>query len=244
MDLKIKGIKRFGLVGKNIDYSFSKKYFEKKFIQKNIKNCTYENFDINSIDLVKEIFLLENIKGLNVTIPYKQKIIPYLDYIDPKAKSINAVNTICFLKNGSTKGFNTDINGFEKALFNNWKKIKTKCLIIGTGGASKAVEYVLTNNNIATTFVSRNPKKNQISYSKISSEIINNCTPIGTYPNINIAPKIDYNLLTSEHFLFDLIYNPNETMFLKEGKARGCKILNGNEMLKEQADKAWSIWNQ
>ncbi|MFL2599523.1 MAG: shikimate dehydrogenase family protein [Flavobacteriaceae bacterium] len=117
-------------------------------------------------------------------------------------------------------------------------------------GASKAVEYVLTNNNIATTFVSRNPKKNQISYSKISSEIINthkliiNCTPIGTYPNINIAPKIDYNLLTSEHFLFDLIYNPSETMFLKEGKARGCKTLNGNEMLKEQADKAWSIWNQ
>jgi len=250
MDLKIEGKKRFVLVGKNIDYSFSKKYFEKKFIQKNIKNCTYENFDINSIDLVKKIFLLENIKGLNVTIPYKQKIIPYLDYIDPKAKSINAVNTICFLKNGSTKGFNTDINGFEKALFNNWKKIKTKCLIIGTGGASKAVEYVLTNNNISTTFVSRNPKKNQISYSEISSEIINthkliiNCTPIGTYPNINKAPRIDYNLLTSEHFLFDLIYNPNETMFLKEGKARGCKTLNGNEMLKEQADKAWAIWNQ
>ena len=148
MDLKIEGIKRFGLVGKNIDYSFSKKYFEKKFIQKNIKNCTYENFDINSIDLIKEIFLLKNIKGLNVTIPYKQKIIPYLDFIDSKAKSINAVNTICFLKNGSTKGFNTDINGFEKALFNNWKKIKTKCLIIGTGGASKAVEYVLTNNSL------------------------------------------------------------------------------------------------
>ncbi len=250
MDLKIKTRKRFGLIGKNIDYSFSKKYFEEKFIKENIKNHTYDNFDISSIDLVKKIFLIKDIKGLNVTIPYKQKIIPYLDFIDSKAKAINAVNTICFLKNGLTKGFNTDINGFEKALFNNWKKIQTKCLIFGTGGASKAVKYVLNNNNIKTTLVSRNPKKNQISYSRISKKILNthkliiNCSPVGTYPNLKDAPNINYDFLTEKHFLFDLIYNPNETQFLKKGKERGCKILNGTQMLEEQAEKAWDIWNQ
>jgi len=250
MGINKKNKRKFGLIGKNIDYSFSKIFFKEKFKIEKINDSIYENFDIKKIDLVEKIFKIKNLIGLNVTIPYKETIIPYLDFIDNDAKKIGAVNTICFMNNGQTKGYNTDVHGFEFALFSKWKKNTSKCLILGTGGASKAIEFVLTKNNILSTFVSRKPNKNQIAYNQVTKEILKshkliiNCTPVGTFPNINEAPEIGYKFLTKDHFLFDLIYNPMESKFLKNGLAESCSTMNGLNMLKEQANKAWELWNQ
>lgn len=240
---------RFGLVGKNISYSFSKGYFTKKFADLNLKNHSYENFDLDQIDELQNIIQhSKNIKGLNVTIPYKETVMPYLTKIEENANKIGAVNTIKINKNGLI-GFNTDAYGFHKSIEPFLKKQHTKALIFGTGGASKAVAHVLGELGISFTFVSRNPKTDQLSYQELNKEIIQmnlllvNCTPLGTHPNINQKPDIPYEFITSVHLLFDLIYNPERTAFLMAGQKQGAQVCNGNQMLRFQAEKAWEIWN-
>ncbi len=239
---------RFGLVGKNISYSFSKGYFTKKFTNLKLKNHSYENFDLQKIDDFQKIVKQNSIKGLNVTIPYKETVIPYLTELDAKAKKIGAINTIKISKEG-LKGYNTDAHGFRKSIMPFLKAQHTKALILGTGGASKAIAFVFKELNIPYTFVSRKPIENQFSYQDLSAEIFKeytilvNCTPLGTYPNIDLKPDIQYRYITQEHLLFDLIYNPEKTAFLQEGEKQSAAICNGQRMLELQAEKAWEIWN-
>ncbi len=240
--------KIFGLLGKNISYSFSKGYFSEKFQNQNINNTVYVNFDIPIIDKVLDVFQTRNLKGLNVTIPYKESVIQYLDDVDSIAKEIGAVNTIQF-KNGKRIGYNTDVIGFKNSMQPLLKPHHKKALILGTGGASKAIEFVLNQLNIHSIFVSREPTINQISYKEISKSIIENhtviinCTPLGTFPNIENSPNLPYQNLTTNHILFDLIYNPSETKFLQLGKQNGAVIKNGLEMFVLQAEASWEIWN-
>ncbi|NNL02659.1 MAG: shikimate dehydrogenase [Eudoraea sp.] len=239
----------FGLIGKNISYSFSKTYFNNKFTSLNLQGYSYENFDIP--DLEEFPSLIERnktLRGLNVTIPYKEDIIPYLDSLDKKAKRIGAVNTIKFTKEG-LRGYNTDVYGFKKSIEPFLKESHKKALILGTGGASKAVAFVLNELGISFKYVSRNPIGDQIGYSELNKKIISthtvliNCTPLGTFPNTEAKPGIPYEFLTSNHLLFDLIYNPEKTAFLLSGEHKGAIICNGAEMLELQAEKAWQIWN-
>lgn len=240
--------RRFGLVGKNISYSFSKGYFTKKFEKACLEDHSYENFDLGDISAFSEIIAQKDIAGVNVTIPYKEEIISFLDELDDDAKKIGAVNTIKFDKKGLI-GYNTDAYGFKKSLLPLVKDHHKNALVLGTGGASKAIVFVLQELGIAYQYVSRNPDKNQLSYSQLGEshlddfQVIVNCSPLGTYPNIDKKPKIPYGYLTRKHLLFDLIYNPAETAFLSEGKKRGAIIQNGLPMLENQAEKAWEIWN-
>lgn len=242
---------KLGLLGKNISYSFSKTYFKNKFENENIKQTTYENFDIESIDLFPSIIKnTKGLKGLNVTIPYKEQVIPFLDKINKKAKAIGAVNTIKITKKGKLVGYNTDCYGFKKSLKPFLKAHHKKALILGTGGASKAIAYILKTLDIEYNYVSRTTSKHvQFTYDSLSEndiknhQIIINCTPLGTFPKVNDCPKIPYKAIGSTHILFDLIYNPEETKFLNLGKTNGATIINGLDMLKFQAEKAWRIWN-
>jgi shikimate dehydrogenase len=240
--------KQFGLIGKNIEYSFSKKYFEKKFLSiEKYKNYNYKNFDVEHISEIEVIYEEENLSGLNVTIPYKEKVIPYLDGLSDCAKEIGAVNTIIF-KNGKKIGDNTDAIGFELALKEFTTEFGVKALILGSGGASKAIEFVLNKNKIDLLVVSRNPKGNQIRYSDISQKLVDNyplivnCSPIGTFPKINDFPKIPYEYMSNKNHLFDLIYNPKETQFMKKGLNNGAKVCNGYKMLVLQAEASWKLW--
>lgn len=242
---------QFGLVGKNISYSFSKAHFTKKFEDLNLPDYTYENLDFQDIsELSNFIKNNPNLKGLNVTIPYKETIIPFLDTLSKKASEIRAVNTIRFTKNGKLKGYNTDYYGFQKALKPLLYSHHKKALILGTGGASKAVAYALKQLGIKFNYVSRTSTGNSIDYSHIDAEtfeeyqIIINCTPLGTYPNTNVCPEIPFHYFTSKHIAFDLIYNPTETLFLQKAKEQGAIVKNGLEMLVFQAEKAWEIWNK
>ena len=239
----------YGLIGKNIAYSFSKKFFNEKFKKEKLTH-SYQNFDIDTIELFEKI-IKENtgIKGLNVTIPYKEKIIPYLDTLDNQARIIGAVNTIKVLEDGSLKGYNTDHYGFSKAL-SSYPAITNKtALILGNGGASKAIRYALDTLGYACTTVSRNKTQDTISYKQVTKQVLEdhllivNTTPLGVAPDVLKCPEIPYRHLTKEHFLFDLIYNPQKTAFLKHGLAKGAKIANGSKMLEYQAQEAWSIWN-
>jgi len=244
--------KVFGLLGKHISYSFSRGYFAKKFEVLDLKKHEYRNFDIQDIAdfpsiLKKELFL----KGMNVTIPYKEEIIQHLDILDKTAKEIGAVNTIKFTKRGNLKGYNTDVIGFENSISPYLKGHHKFALILGTGGASKAVAYALKRNKIQYKFVSRNPLgKEQISYEDLTKEVVSkyhvivNCTPIGTSPDIHLSPNIPYQFLTAQHLLFDLIYNPEISAFLSKGKEKGASIKNGYEMLEMQAEESWRIWNE
>lgn len=244
--------KRFGLLGKNIAYSFSRNYFTQKFKTLNLKNCEYVNFDIPTIDDFS-IVLKENkhtLSGMNVTIPYKQEIFSFLDKINKKARKIGAVNTVKITKKGKLKGYNTDEFGFRKSIEPLLNKHHKKALILGTGGASKAVAFALKKLDIEYIFVSRTQKGEMVlSYQQVNKQllqrytIIINCTPLGTHPNIEECPKIPYQYLTAKHLLYDLIYNPKETLFLKKGKEQKATIKNGLEMLKLQAEKSWDIWN-
>ena len=242
----------FGLIGKNISYSFSKTYFSKKFKNLQLSNSEYLNFDLKKIEDFSAIIhkFKGSLRGLNVTIPYKLSIFNYVDHVDETAKKVGAINTIKFANNGSLIGYNTDVFGFENSLTPILKKHHNKALILGTGGASKAVSYVFEKLNIEYFKVSRNPKDSlQISYEDITNDLLNkytiivNCSPVGTFPNINDKPTIPYHFLTDKHLLYDLIYNPTETAFLKEGKKQFTQIKNGYEMLELQAEESWRIWN-
>jgi shikimate dehydrogenase len=243
--------KKFGLIGKDISYSFSKKYFTEKFSKELFDDCTYENFDIPTIEEFPNV-LKENpdLKGLNVTIPYKEAIIPFLDTMSDKAFRIGAVNVIRFTKKGNLKGYNSDWYGFKKSLEPLLQPHHKKALILGTGGASKAVAFALDKLGIFYTFVSREATENAIDYNRINTttfdnfQIIINCTPLGTSPNTKEFPPIPYEFFTEKHIAFDLIYNPEETQFLKKAKKKGATIKNGHEMLVFQAEKAWTIWNK
>lgn len=240
---------RFGLVGKNISYSFSKGYFKDKFSDLNLEGYSYENFDLLQIDEFPDLVKSNpNIKGLNVTIPYKQEVISYLDEMDDQAKEIGAVNTIKFDGNRLI-GYNTDAYGFQHSIEPFLKPHHTKALILGTGGASKAIVFVLRKLGIEVTYISRNPDTTQIGYDDLNQAVLDshsilvNCTPLGTHPNVNEKPNVPYSHITERHLLFDLIYNPKKTAFLKEGEQRGAAVVNGLRMLQLQADKAWKIWN-
>ena len=250
MATETKNTLNYGLVGRNISYSFSKDYFSKKFELEDKTNCTYSNFDIDDIKELKSILHQNpNIKGLNVTIPYKENVMPLLDKLHSKALKIGAVNTIKITKSGKLKGYNTDEYGFRKSLLPHLKKQHKKALILGTGGASKAIAYSLKKLNIPYQFVSRKTN-GDYNYSTLTEEIIMNhqiiinCTPVGTHPKINECPNIPYQAITKNHLLYDLIYNPSETLFLRKGKAQGASICNGLDMLIKQAEKAWRIWNK
>lgn len=240
----------FGLVGKNIDYSFSRSYFKNKFIKEQI-DFVYVNFDIDSItefpNLIKDN---SGLKGMNVTIPYKQDVIPYLDKLDKRAQQIGAVNTIKITKNKKLVGYNTDYYGFKKALEPLLNHKNLRALILGTGGASKAVTFALKKLDIPYKLVSRQTNhKEYLSYNDLTKrtidlhKIIINCTPLGTFPKIEMFPDIPYNAVTPSHILFDLIYNPSETVFLAKGRKQGATISNGLKMLELQAEKSWEIWN-
>ena len=241
----------FGLIGKNIEYSFSKKYFTEKFELGQLSDYKYINFDIQTIDDFPKI-IAENpdLKGLNVTIPYKESVIQYLQKLSKTAFEIGAVNTIRFTKKGKLKGYNTDWHGFKKSIEPLIDSHHKKALILGTGGAAKAVAYALGKLGILYTFVSREEKEGMIDYNRINAttfdnyHIIVNCTPLGTSPNTKEFPPIPYEYFTPKHIAFDLIYNPEETQFLKKAKKKGAVTKNGYEMLVFQAEKAWKIWNK
>jgi shikimate dehydrogenase len=246
-----KSVKRFGLIGKDISYSFSKKYFKEKFSAELFNDCIYENFDIESIELFPEILKKNNdLKGLNVTIPYKEAIIPYLDKLSKKATLIGAVNVIRFTEKEKLKGYNSDYYGFKKSIKPLLQPHHKKALILGTGGSAKAVAFALDELDIFYTFVSREASENTIDYNRVNAtsfdnyQIIINCTPLGTMPNTKEFPLIPYDYFTNKHLAYDLIYNPSETQFLKKAKKKGATIKNGYEMLALQAEKAWKIWNK
>lgn len=236
--------KTYGLIGKNIDYSFSVKYFGQKFNDEKIIDSEYVNFDLREIEDFNNLEILK-INGLNVTIPYKEKIITYLDEVDKAASIIGAVNTIA-KKDNKLIGYNTDYIGFIESFKNNLNF--KNALILGTGGASKAIQYALNIKNINFDIGSRKNNKKYISYDLINEKIkdydlIINTTPLGTFPDVSKKPKINYNLINENHFCYDLIYNPEKTSFLKECERKGARIMNGLEMLKSQAEESWIIWN-
>lgn len=237
--------KYYGLVGRNIPYSFSGKYFSEKFKTENIKNAVYEIFDLDEISEVEKLFKNRQLKGFNVTIPYKEKILSFLDELSPEAEKIGAVNCVK-IRDGIRSGYNTDAFGFEKSIRPLLESHHTKALILGDGGAAKAVKFVFEKLGIPYRVVTRN---GELTYSELNSRhisehpIIVNCTPLGTYPSTE-APEIPYDFLNENHLLYDLIYNPEKTAFLQFGEAKNSKIKNGYEMLVLQAEKSWEIWNQ
>lgn len=243
-------MKTFGLIGKNIDYSFSRAYFTQKFAAEDIP-ALYLNFDLPEIAELAQILVeYPEIAGFNVTIPYKEAIIPYLHELDVTAEEIGAVNTIKVYDNRKLKGFNTDYFGFTEALKPNLQKQHTGALILGTGGASKAVAFALKKLGIEFKFVSRSAFQEKITYPELNKEhfdhykLIINCTPLGTFPNILKYPPIPTEYLTKDHLLFDLIYNPPATQLMKIAVQQGATVINGQRMLELQAEKAWEIWNK
>lgn len=245
-------IKQYGLIGFPLSHSFSKKYFGDKFQNENIANCRYNLFEIKNIDLVKNVFQLQNLQGFNVTIPYKHDIMRYMDDFDHSAKKVGAVNVVKIGQDGKKTGYNSDYYGFRTSLENWLPESKNyKALILGTGGAAKAVIAVLNDLSISFLKISRDSAKGDFTYDELKnqSEAINthkliiNTTPLGMSPNIDAMPEINYGMLNAKFYLYDLIYNPAETKFLAEGKKHGVHIKNGLEMLELQAEKSWEIWN-
>jgi len=237
-------MRTFGLIGQTLSHSFSEGYFNKKFHKEDINDAEYKNFELNNISEFTDLISKMKLSGLNVTIPYKESVIPFLDELTPQAKEIGAVNTIQF-KDNKLIGHNTDTIGFSQSI-NPLLNERKNALILGNGGASKAVQYALKTLNIKYKIVSR---KSSFDYSDISIksigyyDIIINTTPLGTYPKTADFPQIPYKQLNENHLLFDLIYNPIESTFLRFGKTRNCSIKNGLEMLEIQAESSWNIWN-
>lgn len=240
--------RRFGLVGKNIGYSFSPAYFKNKFTQEGI-DASYKIFDLHQIQNFPQIFLTKSIAGLNVTIPYKEDIMVFMDDLSPEAEAIGAVNTIAF-KGERLVGHNTDYIGFRDSIQPLLKEHHRQALILGTGGATKAIKYALSLLEIPFKTVSRTKGNADYVYEDLNSEIITsfpiiiNATPLGTAPNIEDHPPIPYDSISSEHLIYDLVYNPAQTTFLQKAKEMGATTKNGEEMLKIQAEAAWKIWNR
>lgn len=254
----------YGLIGYPLGHSFSEKYFSEKFEKENILGCEYNLYPIEKIELLPQLIQENNLlRGLNVTIPYKESVIPFLDELDNTAKGIGAVNCIKItedktgkggiVKNKKLTGYNTDVFGFKQSIKPFLEKQHEKALILGTGGASKAVAYVLKEIGIDCYFVSRSKKSNtpnMFTYVELNEYIIKafklivNTSPLGTFPNVHEAPEIPYSFISSEHLICDLVYNPPRTEFLKRGEARGAVVLNGLTMLQQQAEEAWRIWQQ
>ncbi|WP_185859195.1 shikimate dehydrogenase family protein [Blattabacterium cuenoti] len=243
----------FGLIGRGINYSFSRKFFLEKFKKESIFHADYKIFDIPKIENVSIIFQNPCLKGFNVTIPYKTSIIPFLTRIVAEAKSIESVNVVKIDKNGHKIGYNTDVLGFELSFKKDIDRLShkknLKALILGTGGVSKTISFVLKKLRIPYQYVSRIRKKGFLVYEDINKDllkqykIIINCTPLGTFPNINLCPSLPYQYISSEHYFYDLVYNPNKTLFLKKAEKKGALIKNGLEMLYLQAEESWRIWN-
>ena len=237
-------MKRYALLGKSLSHSFSEQYFSKKFKKENIENTEYLNLELNNLNGLKNKITKLNLSGFNVTIPYKEEIIKKLDVISEDAKTINSVNTVKVIK-GKLHGFNTDILGFEQSLTPILENRK-KAIILGNGGSSKSIQFVLKKLNIKYKIVNRNT---DLDYNDIDKETIEenslivNCTPLGMYPEIESFPKLPYKLLNSKHLLYDLVYNPKQTKFLTLGLANNTTIKNGEEMLILQAEESWRIWN-
>jgi shikimate dehydrogenase len=242
-------MKQFGLIGYPLGHSFSKKYFEEKFAKENLQDCSFELYSIENIASFKEIISNnKNLQGLAVTIPHKETVMPFLTEISDAAKAIGAVNCIK-IKDGKTIGYNTDVIGFEKSLLPLLQPHHTKALVLGTGGASKAVQYVLKKLGISFLLVSRNKSDDAITYENISAEVLQthtliiNTTPLGMSPNEEAFPSISYAFISSKHLMYDLIYKPEKTLFLQKGEEQGCVIKNGFEMLVLQAEENWIVWN-
>ncbi|MFW6309726.1 MAG: shikimate dehydrogenase family protein [Prolixibacteraceae bacterium] len=247
-------MEKYGLIGYPLTHSFSKHFFNEKFEKERI-NAFYENFELKEISLFPDVVGNNpDLKGLNVTIPYKEQVIPYLDELNESARKIGAVNTIKINRSGETfflKGFNTDTYGFETSLKPLLKDYHKKALILGTGGASKALKYVLDKLGIKYISASiEELKQNEIRYEEVDENIIKerlliiNATPLGTYPKTETFPPIPYKFITDKHLLFDLVYNPEVTEFMKRGKEKGAAVKNGYEMLLQQALKSYEIWNR
>lgn len=244
---------KYGLIGYPLGHSFSISYFNEKFANEHI-DAEYVNFEIPSIDTLPEVLASNpELKGLNVTIPYKEKVISFLDTVSPEASAIGAVNVIKVEhKNGSPvlKGYNSDVIGFTKSIEPMLERFHKKALILGTGGASKAINYGLRSLGLETVLVSRYERPNTIQYEKITPDIIReynvivNCTPCGMYPHINECPQLPYEAMDGKTILYDLIYNPDQTLFMKKGAAKGATVKNGLEMLLLQAFASWNFWNE
>ncbi len=244
-----------GLIGESLEHSFSKKYFIEKFIKEELENYSYQNYELEDIATIKKVVEEHNLSGFNVTIPYKETIIPFLDALSETAKEIGAVNTVKVIRTENTiklVGHNTDAFGFHQLIKPFFKSRHERILILGTGGASKAVAYLLKKQYGASVlFASRKPTEgNIINWKDVNKNVIRfhkmivNTTPLGMYPNENDVPKIPFDKMNEEFLLVDLIYNPLETQFLKQGKEKGTVTLNGLTMLHQQAEKSWRIWTK
>ena len=237
-------MKTYGLIGRNISHSFSYKYFQEKFFKEQLSDCQYLNFELEDISILRDIIKKNNLSGVNITIPFKEKVIPFLDKLSKDAAEIGAVNTI-EIKGEKLIGHNTDVFGFAQSFISLLKERKN-ALILGSGGASKCVQFVLKKNNIDFIVASRN---SDFTLAEITEEtiqkhsIIINTTPLGMYPKTDRFPHLPYNAINSKHLVYDLVYNPEQSTFLRKAKAKNAEIKNGKQMLYLQAEKSWKIWN-
>ncbi|MFH0843109.1 MAG: shikimate dehydrogenase [Bacteroidota bacterium] len=246
-------MRKFGLIGYPLGHSFSARYFAEKFTREGISDCEYRNYPIECLDEFTELVRSnKDLCGLNVTIPYKTEIIRYIDEKEHAVNDIGSVNVLKIRRAGGKtiiSGFNSDVTGIKSSLGHYLEKGISKAIILGTGGSSKAVSYVLKQAGLGMTFVSRKKKHGCLAYSDLTpeslreSDLIVNTTPLGMFPDTGSMPAIDYNSLSEKHILFDLVYNPEITAFLRKGKERGCRIVTGLGMLYAQAERSWEIWN-
>lgn len=241
-------MKRYGLIGRTLTHSFSKTFFTEKFAKAGIRDCVYDNFELKTIEAFPLLINAHpDLMGLNVTIPYKEDVLDYLTDSNEIVKEIGACNCIK-ITGDQLVGYNTDVIGFRNSLVPKLKRYHRRALILGTGGASKAIRFVLQQLGIEYAIVSRRKGMNELGYEELGEEVmadyhlIINTTPLGMYPNVDADPPVPYECLTRKHFLYDVIYNPEKTKFLAEGEKRGAQICNGYEMLIEQAEESWRIW--
>jgi shikimate dehydrogenase len=246
-------MRKFGLIGYPLGHSFSKKYFADKFAALGLNDCSYENYPLSDISLLNGILAAEpELVGLNVTIPHKSAVIPLLDAIDDEADKVGAVNVIKIKRINNRiilKGFNSDVTGFRVSISPYLHSKVNKAIVLGTGGSSKAVVYSLRNLGLDVKLVSRRPSGGMLGYSDLTPELMSeirlivNTTPLGMFPDLCSKPEINYDLLTENHILYDLVYNPEMTLFLRLGKEKGATAVSGITMLHAQAENAWEIWN-
>jgi len=245
-------MRQFGLIGRSLRHSFSQTYFTQKFDSLQLKSHQYELFELADIaELPALLAAYPQLEGLNVTVPYKELVMPYLDELTPTAARVGAVNVIHRLPDGRLIGHNTDYIGFRESLrrFYPLRGEESRALVLGKGGAAKAIAVVLRDLDIPHSFVTRNPLASSLSYDDLTPQLLSqhrliiNATPLGTFPNVDECPRLPYSALTSQHYLYDVVYNPAETLFMRNGLAAGARVKNGFEMLRLQAEASWEIWN-